>query len=43
VELDTGVKAGDPVILYPPVNVGDGGKVQVRTEAAAPDLKAVNH
>jgi RND family efflux transporter MFP subunit len=33
VEVDTGVKAGDQVILNPPVNLVDGGKVQVRTEA----------
>jgi hypothetical protein len=35
VEVDTGIRAGDQVILYPPVNLVDGSKVQVRTEAAA--------
>ena len=35
VEVDSGVKAGDQVILNPPVNLADGGKVQVRTEGAA--------
>jgi RND family efflux transporter MFP subunit len=29
VEVDTGVKAGDQVILNPPVNLVDGSKVQV--------------
>ncbi|HEX3570517.1 MAG TPA: efflux transporter periplasmic adaptor subunit, partial [Acidobacteriaceae bacterium] len=37
VEVDSGVKAGDQVILNPPVNFADGNKVQVRTEAAAPN------
>jgi len=37
VEVDTGVKAGDQVILNPPVNLVDGSKVQPRPEAAAPD------
>jgi hypothetical protein len=37
VEVDAGVKAGDHVILNSPVNLVDGSKVQVRTEAAAPD------
>ena len=36
VELDTGIKAGDQVILNPPVNLVDGSKVQARPEAAAP-------
>jgi multidrug efflux pump subunit AcrA (membrane-fusion protein) len=35
-EVDTGVKAGDQVILNPPVNLVDGAKVQPRP-AAAPD------
>ena len=35
VEVDSGVKAGDQVILNPPVNLADGSKVQVRTEVAA--------
>jgi multidrug efflux pump subunit AcrA (membrane-fusion protein) len=30
VEVDTGVKAGDQVILNPPVNLFDGSKVQAR-------------
>jgi RND family efflux transporter MFP subunit len=34
VEVDTGVKAGDQVILNPPVNLTDGSKVQSRPEAA---------
>jgi RND family efflux transporter MFP subunit len=35
VEVDAGVKAGDQVILNPPVNLVDGSKVQARTETAA--------
>ena len=35
VEVDTGVKVGDQVILNPPVNLVDGDKVEVRTETAA--------
>jgi RND family efflux transporter MFP subunit len=35
VEVDAGIKAGDQVILNPPVNLADGSKVQPRTEAAA--------
>jgi hypothetical protein len=35
--VDSGVKAGDQVILNPPVNFADGNKVQVRPEAAAPN------
>jgi RND family efflux transporter MFP subunit len=34
VEVDSGIKAGDQVILNPPVNLADGSKVQVRTEVA---------
>jgi RND family efflux transporter MFP subunit len=34
VEVDSGVKAGDQVILNPPVNLADGGKVQPRPAAA---------
>jgi RND family efflux transporter MFP subunit len=35
VEVDTGVKWGDQVILNPPINLADGSRVQPRTEAAA--------
>jgi RND family efflux transporter MFP subunit len=35
VELVTGIKAGDQVILNPPVNLVDGGKVQARAEDTA--------
>jgi RND family efflux transporter MFP subunit len=34
-EVDSGVKAGDQVILNPPVNLADGSKVQVRPETTA--------
>ena len=34
VEVDTGIKAGDQVILNPPVTLVDGSKVQLRSEAA---------
>jgi RND family efflux transporter MFP subunit len=37
VEVDTGVKAGDQVILNPPINLVDGGRVQVRTDAPVLD------
>jgi RND family efflux transporter MFP subunit len=37
VEVDSGIKAGDQVILNPPVNLVDGSKVQPRLEAAAPN------
>jgi hypothetical protein len=37
VEVDNGVKAGDQVILNPPVTLVDGSKVQLRPAAAAPD------
>jgi RND family efflux transporter MFP subunit len=33
VEVDSGVKAGDQVILNPPVTLGDGSKVQAMPEA----------
>jgi len=33
IEVDSGVKAGDQVILNPPVTLVDGSKVQVRPEA----------
>jgi RND family efflux transporter MFP subunit len=33
VEMDSGIKAGDQVILNPPVTLVDGSKVQVRPEA----------
>jgi hypothetical protein len=35
VEVDTGVKLGDHVILNPPVTLLEGSKVQPRPEAAA--------
>ncbi|MGC9960221.1 hypothetical protein, partial [Roseiarcus sp.] len=35
-EADTGVKSGEQVILNPPVNLVDGGKVQIRSDATAP-------
>ncbi|HEY4857959.1 MAG TPA: efflux RND transporter periplasmic adaptor subunit, partial [Xanthobacteraceae bacterium] len=35
VEVDAGIKAGDQVILNPPVNLVDGGKVQARAEDTA--------
>jgi glutathione S-transferase len=35
VEVDTGVKWGDQMILNPPVNLADGSKVQPRPDAAA--------
>jgi hypothetical protein len=37
VEVDTGVKWGDQVILNPPVNLADGSKVQPRPDVAASD------
>ena len=37
VEVDSGIKAGDQVILNPPVTLVDGSKVQPRADAAAPD------
>ena len=33
VEVSDGVKAGDQVVLTPPVDLGDGGKVQIRVPA----------
>jgi RND family efflux transporter MFP subunit len=36
VEVDTGIKAGDQVILNPPITLVDGSKVQLRPEPAAP-------
>jgi RND family efflux transporter MFP subunit len=36
VEVDTGIKAGDQVILNPPVTLVDGSKVQLRSEPAVP-------
>ncbi len=36
VEVDTGIKAGDQVILNPPVTLVDGSKVQLRPEPAVP-------
>src|ERR1700730_18482690 len=35
VEVDTGIKAGDQVIINPPVTLVDGSMVQIRPEAAA--------
>jgi RND family efflux transporter MFP subunit len=35
VEVSDGVKAGDQVVLTPPIDLGDGGKVQVRAPALA--------
>ena len=35
VEVDTGIRAGDQVIINPPVNLIDGGKVKVRLEGVA--------
>jgi RND family efflux transporter MFP subunit len=35
VEVSDGVKAGDQVVLTPPVDLGEGGKVQVRAPATA--------
>jgi RND family efflux transporter MFP subunit len=34
VEVDSGIKAGDQVILNPPVNLADGSRVQPRLETA---------
>jgi hypothetical protein len=36
VEVNTGVKAGDQVILSPPPNLVEGSKVQPQPEAASP-------
>jgi hypothetical protein len=33
VEVNDGVKDGDKVILQPPVNLADGGKVQIIPES----------
>jgi RND family efflux transporter MFP subunit len=38
VEADTGVKSDEHVILNPPVNLVDGGKVQIRSDAKAPAI-----
>jgi multidrug efflux pump subunit AcrA (membrane-fusion protein) len=35
VEVSDGVKPGDQVVLTPPVNLGDGEKVRVRSPATA--------
>ena len=37
VEVDSGIKAGDQVILNPPVALVDGSKVRIRPADAAPD------
>lgn len=34
--MSEGVKAGDNVIIQPPVNLADGDKVQIKAEVAAP-------
>jgi hypothetical protein len=34
-EVDSGIAAGDQVILNPPVNLADGARVQARSETAA--------
>ena len=39
VEVSDGVKAGDQVILNPPVDLADGSKVQARAEAPPPANK----
>ena len=36
VEVDSGIKAGDKVILNPPVTLADGSKVQMRPEVPLP-------
>jgi RND family efflux transporter MFP subunit len=36
VEADNGVSSGEQVILNPPVNLVNGGKVQIRSDATAP-------
>jgi RND family efflux transporter MFP subunit len=36
VEADNGVSSGEQVILNPPVNLINGGKVQIRSDATAP-------
>jgi RND family efflux transporter MFP subunit len=38
VEADTGVTSGEQIILNPPVTLGDGGKVQIRSDAKAPAI-----
>ena len=35
VEIDSGIKAGDQVILNPPVTLVDGSKVQIRSDTAS--------
>ena len=39
VEVDAGVKPGDQVILNPPVNLPDGGKVRVAAESSGQPSK----
>ena len=36
VEVDAGVRAGEHVILSPPVNLTDGIKVRLQADASAP-------
>jgi RND family efflux transporter MFP subunit len=38
VEADTGVTSGEQIILNPPVTLGDGGRVQIRSDAKAPAI-----
>jgi RND family efflux transporter MFP subunit len=38
VEADTGVTSGEQIILNPPVTLGDGGEVQIRSDAKAPAI-----
>jgi hypothetical protein len=40
VEVHDGVKAGDQVILSPPVDLAEGAKVQIHTDAPPPATKA---
>jgi hypothetical protein len=35
VEVDSGIRVGDQVILNPPVNLGDGSRVRPRLDAPA--------
>ena len=39
VEVSDGLKAGDQVILNPPVDLADGSKVQARAETPPPEKK----
>jgi multidrug efflux pump subunit AcrA (membrane-fusion protein) len=35
IEVDSGLRAGDQVIFNPPINLGDGSRVQPRLDAPA--------